>query len=65
VASKVFSAVWQIILPDGSVWIAPDSAPNSKGYIYARSTADMFAADTGGVVRQVYNADGTPMNGVR
>lgn len=65
------SAVWQVVYPDGSVYIAPDSARGSKGYIYSRSTADDIAAKclnrvgSRGVVRQVMNADGTPMNGAR
>lgn len=58
-----FSAVWQVVLTDGSVWVPADSSPDSDGYIYARWTADMFAEKVGGTVRQVFNADGSPMNG--
>lgn len=66
-----FSAVWQVVYPDGSVYIAPDSASGSKGYIYSRSTADEIARErlsrsgSRGTVRQVMNADGSPKNGAR
>ena len=47
--------IWQVRLPDGSMWIAPDSRPDNQraSWIYARSTADMFARDVGGTVVEV------------
>ena len=61
-----FSAVWEVVLADGSTWTPADSRPGpTASHIYARSTADAFAAELGGTVRQVLNADGTPKNGAR
>lgn len=47
--------IWQIRLPDGTAWIPPDSrADNPRAsWIYARSTADMFARQLGGHVVEV------------
>jgi hypothetical protein len=47
--------IWQVRLPDGSAWIAPDSSPDNPraSWIYARSTADMFAHQLGGTVVEV------------
>lgn len=47
--------IWQVRLPDGTIWIPPDSQPGSPraSWIYARSTADMFATKLGGVVIEV------------
>ena len=47
--------IWQIRLPDGSMWIAEDSRPDNPraSWIYARSTADMFAREVGGTVVEV------------
>ena len=47
--------IWQIRLPDGSVWIAEDSRPDNPraSWIYSRSTADMFAREVGGTVVEV------------
>jgi hypothetical protein len=47
--------VWQVRLPNGSAWIAPDSRPDDPraSWIYARSTADMFAEQLGGTVVEV------------
>jgi hypothetical protein len=47
--------VWQVRLPDGSVWIPEDSRSDDPraSWIYARSTADMFARDVGGTVVEV------------
>jgi hypothetical protein len=47
--------VWQVRLPDGSAWIPSDSRPDDPraSWIYARSTADMFVRDVGGVVVEV------------
>lgn len=47
--------IWQVRLPDGSAWIAPDSSPDNPraSWIYARSTADMFARQLGGTVVEV------------
>ena len=44
--------VWQVRLPDGSVWIPEDSRPGDPraSWIYARSTADDFARKVGGRV---------------
>jgi hypothetical protein len=44
--------VWQVRLPDGSVWVPDDAIPGNAraSWIYARSTADMFARDLGGAV---------------
>ena len=47
--------VWQVRLPDGSVWIAADSRPDDprRSWIYARSTADVVAEKLGGAVVEV------------
>ena len=47
--------VWQVRLPDGTAWIAEDSRPGDPraSWIYARSTADMFARQLGGTVVEV------------
>jgi len=47
--------IWQIRLPDGSMWIAEDSRPDNPraSWIYARATADMFAREVGGTVVEV------------
>ncbi len=47
--------VWQVRLPDGSVWIPEDYQPNDprRSWIHARSTADMFAEKLGGTVVEV------------
>ena len=47
--------IWQIRLPDGSVWIAEDSRPDDprRSWIYSRSIADMFAEKLGGTVVEV------------
>ncbi len=47
--------IWQVILPDGSAWIAPDSYPDNPraSWIYARATADMFARQLNGEVVEV------------
>ena len=47
--------IWQVRLPDGSVWIAEDSSPDDprRSWIYSRSTADMFANEVGGTVIEV------------
>ena len=47
--------IWQVRLPDGSVWVAEDSRPDNPraSWIYARSTADMFAREVGGTVVEV------------
>ncbi|HSX23432.1 MAG TPA: hypothetical protein VLE97_11715 [Gaiellaceae bacterium] len=47
--------VWQVQLPDGSTWIPADSRPGDPraSWIYARSTADMFAQELGGKVVEV------------
>ena len=47
--------VFQVRLPDGTAWIAEDSRPDDPraSWIYARSTADMFARQLGGTVVEV------------
>ena len=47
--------IWQVRLPDGSVWIAEDSRPDNprRSWIYSRSIADMFAEKLGGTVIEV------------
>jgi hypothetical protein len=47
--------IWQVRLPDGSMAIPADSRPDNPraSWIYARSTADMFAKDLGGTVVEV------------
>ena len=47
--------IWQIRLPDGSVWIAEDSRSDDprRSWIYSRSIADMFAEKLGGTVVEV------------
>ena len=47
--------VWQVRLPDGSVWIAEDSRPDDprRSWIYSRSIADMAAEKLGGTVIEV------------
>jgi hypothetical protein len=42
--------IWQVKMPDGSVWIPADSRPGDPraSWIYARSTAQMFADKLGG-----------------
>lgn len=47
--------VWQVRLPTGAIWIPPDSRPADPraSWIYARSTADMFARELGGEVVEV------------
>jgi len=47
--------IWQVRLPDGTAWIPPDSRPDNPraSWIYARSTADMFAREVGGQVVEV------------
>ena len=44
--------VWQVRLPDGSVWIPEDSRSDDprRSWIYSRSIADMSAAELGGTV---------------
>lgn len=47
--------IWQVRLPDGSVWIPADSRPGDPraSWIYARSTAQMFADKLDGEVVEV------------
>jgi hypothetical protein len=47
--------IWQVRLPDGSIYVAVDSQPGSAraGWIYARSTADAVAKELGGEVVEV------------
>jgi hypothetical protein len=47
--------IWQVRLPDGSAWIPPDSRPGDprSSWIYARSTAEMFAKEFGGKVVEI------------
>ena len=47
--------IWQVRLPDGSIWIPVDARPEDPraSWIYARSTADMFADELGGTVIEV------------
>ena len=47
--------IWQVRLPDGTVWIAGDSRPDDprRSWIYTRSAADMFANEVGGTVVEV------------
>lgn len=47
--------IWQVRLSDGSVWIPADARPGDPraSWIYARSTADMFAKELGGTVVEV------------
>jgi len=47
--------VWQVKLPDGSVWIAEDSRSDDprRSWIYSRSIADMSAEKLGGTVVEV------------
>ena len=47
--------IWQVRLPDGTVWIAEDSRPDDprRSWIYSRSIADMFADKVGGTVVEV------------
>ena len=47
--------IWQVRLPDGSVWIAEDSSPDDprRSWIYSRSIADMSAEKLGGAVVEV------------
>ena len=48
-------SIWQVRLSDGTVWIPADSKPDDprRSWIYARSTADMFAHKVGGTVVEV------------
>jgi hypothetical protein len=47
--------IWQVKLPDGSVWIPEDSRADDprRSWIYSRSIADMFANEVGGTVIEV------------
>lgn len=47
--------VWQVRLPDGSAWIPADARPDDPraSWIYAKSTAEMFARTVGGTVIEV------------
>ena len=47
--------IWQVRLPDGSIYVAADSQPGSPraGWIYARSTANAVAKELGGEVVEV------------
>lgn len=47
--------IWQVRLPDGSVWVAEDSRSDDprRSWIYSRSIADMFAEKLGGTVVEV------------
>lgn len=47
--------IWQVRLPDGTVWIPEDSPPDDprRSWIYARSIADIFADKLGGTVVEV------------
>lgn len=47
--------VWQVRLPDGTAWVPVDARPDDPraSWIYARSTADMFAEKLGGTVVEV------------
>ena len=47
--------IWQVRLPDGTVWIAEDSSPDDprRSWIYSRSIADMSAEKLGGTVVEV------------
>ena len=47
--------VWQVQLPDGTTWVPDDARPGDPraSWIYARSTADMFAEKLGGKVVEV------------
>lgn len=51
-------AVYIVRLADGSVYVAPDSFRDSKGYIYSRYTAADVAIDTGGSVEIVGYVEG-------
>ena len=47
--------IWQVRLPDGSVWVPEDSRPDDprRSWIYSRSIADMAAEKLGGTVVEV------------
>lgn len=47
--------VWQVRLPDGSVWVPEDSRPDDprRSWIYSRSIANMFARNVGGEIVEV------------
>lgn len=47
--------MWQVKLPDGSIWIAEDARSDDlrRSWIYSRSIADMFAEKLGGTVIEV------------
>lgn len=47
--------IWQVRLPDGSVYIPVDARPDTprRSWIYSRSIADIIARDEGGTVVEV------------
>lgn len=47
--------IWQVRLPDGSVYVPSDSKPDDprRSWIYSRFVADMFARDARGTVVEV------------
>jgi len=47
--------VWQVRLPNDTVWIPADSRPDDPraSWIYSREMADIFARDAGGTVVEV------------
>ena len=47
--------IWQVLLPDGTVWIPEDARPDDprQSWIYSRSIADLFAREVSGEVVEV------------
>lgn len=47
--------IWQVKLPDGSIWVPEDAHPDDprRSWIYSRFAADMFAREVGGKVVEV------------